>query len=258
MRNQPIIYLLIVMSCLLISCSAYKQVPYFQDAELNSVLPIQNYSPLTVQKNDILGINITSLNPEASAIFNNNLTRTNGSNFDVSPINPVLGYLVDQKGNITLPLLGETNVAGMTTSEVQQKILAKALSLLKEANVTVRILNFKVSVLGDVEHPGVFPVTNERLTVTEALALAGDLNITAKRSSLMLIREIDGQRTVIPIDLTSKDTYTSNNYYLKNNDVIYVQPGKTKYAQVSRGFQTGTLIVSALSVIAIVFSTLHK
>ncbi|WP_421940325.1 polysaccharide biosynthesis/export family protein [Pedobacter sp.] len=258
MRNQPIIYLLIVMSCLLISCSAYKQVPYFQDAELNSVLPIQNYSPLTVQKNDILGINITSLNPEASAIFNNNLTRTNGSNFDVSPINPVLGYLVDQKGNITLPLLGETNVAGMTTSEVQQKILAKASSLLKEANVTVRILNFKVSVLGDVEHPGVFPVTNERLTVTEALALAGDLNITAKRSSLMLIREIDGQRTVIPIDLTSKDTYTSNNYYLKNNDVIYVQPGKTKYAQVSRGFQTGTLIVSALSVIAIVFSTLHK
>ena len=258
MRNQPIIYLLIVMSCLLISCSAYKQVPYFQDAELNSVLPIQNYSPLTVQKNDILGINITSLNPEASAIFNNNLTRTNGSNFDLSPINPVLGYLVDQKGNITLPLLGETNVAGMTTSEVQQKILAKASSLLKEANVTVRILNFKVSVLGDVEHPGVFPVTNERLTVTEALALAGDLNITAKRSSLMLIREIDGQRTVIPIDLTSKDTYTSNNYYLKNNDVIYVQPGKTKYAQVSRGFQTGTLIVSALSVIAIVFSTLHK
>ncbi|WP_378982157.1 polysaccharide biosynthesis/export family protein [Pedobacter lithocola] len=243
---------------MLFSCSAYKQVPYFQDAKANSTLPIENYSPLTVQKNDILGINITSLNPEASAIFNNNLTRTNGSNFDVSPVNPVMGYLVDQEGNINLPILGETKVLGITTSEVQQKIMAKVSSLLKGASVTVRLLNFKVSVLGDVEHPGVFPITNERVTVTEALALAGDLNITAKRSNVILIREMDGQRTIFPIDLTSNNAITSTHYYLKNNDVIYVQPGKTKYAQVSRGFQTGTLIVSALSVIAIVFSTLHK
>ncbi len=258
MKNKHNYSLLLLLSCLLFSCSAYKQVPYFQDAEINSTLPIQNYSPLTVQKNDILGINITSLNPEASAIFNNNLTRTNGSNFDVSPINPVLGYLVDQEGNINLPILGKTKVVGMTTSEVQQTVLTKVSPLLKEANVTVRILNFKVSVLGDIEHPGVFTITNERVTVTEALALAGDLNITAKRGNVILIREIDGQRTILPIDLTSKSAFTSSHYYLKNNDVIYVQPGKTKYAQVSRGFQTGTLIVSALSVIAIVFSTLHK
>lgn len=251
--------LLAIFVCFTIcSCGSYKNVPYFQDAKLNSKEAIGNYSPLTVQSQDILGINVTSLNPESSAIFNTNQNRANGNNYDTNPNNPIVGYLVDQNGNIQLPVVGTIKAAGLTTAQVQEQILTKVSPILKGASVTVRLMNFKVSVLGDVGHPGVYPVNNERITIPEALGAAGDLNITALRTNVMLIREVNGERSYIPIDLTSKDLFNSPYYYLKNNDLLVVQPGKTKVAKESTGFQTGTLLLSALSIVAIVFSTLHR
>src|SRR5690606_10132902 len=113
-------------------------------------------------------------------------------------------------------------------------------------------------VLGDVMNPGVFTLQNERSTIAEALSLAGDLNITAIRTDVLLIREIEGERKFIPIDLTSKEIFSSPHFYLKNNDVIYVQPDKTKFATVDRGYRTATVALSALSVLAIVFSALYR
>lgn len=243
-----------------VSCSSYKTIPYFQDLNKTAATKeaIKNYSPLTIQPEDILGVNVSSLNPEASAIFNYNLNRVNGNNYDNSPSNPVVGYLVDQNGQIRLPLIGTMKVSGYTTAQIREQLQQKLVTYLKEPVVNIRVLNFKISVLGDVLKPDVYTIQNERITLPEALSLAGDLNITAIRTNVLLVRELDGNREYIPIDLTSKELFNSPYYYLRNNDVIYVQPDKTKYATVDRGYRTATLVLSGLSIIAIVLSNLYR
>lgn len=234
------------------SCNSYKNIPYFQDLDHSKALQedIDNYSPVTIQAEDILGITVTSLNPEASAVFN--YASVNSTNPQTSEANN-LGYLVDQKGEIQLPLIGSIKVAGLTTSRLREEMRKKLLVYLKEPVVSVRIVNFKVSVMGDVARPGVFQVQNERLTLTEALSLAGDLNITGKRK-VLLVRESDGKRHYIPIDLRSKDLFTSQYYYMKSNDVIYVQPDKTKFASVDNSYRSVGLALSGLSIIAVILT----
>ncbi len=253
-RTIYTVFLMIIVS----SCGSYKNIPYFQDVDQQNISnqTIDNYSPLTIQPADILSINVNSRNPESSAIFNGNPNRVGGV---VSPTdNSTLGYLVDPDGLIYLPLLGELKVAGLTTTQLRKKLTEKLLNLYKDPVVNIRIINFKISVFGDVLRPDTYTIQNERITITQALSLAGDLNITAKRKNVMLIRDIDGKRTFIPIDLTSKKTYQSPYFYLKNNDEIYVQPDRTKYATVDRGYRTTQLVLTGLSIIAIVLSNLYR
>ena len=246
-------YLLILS--LFFSCSSYKEIPYFQDLDRSKTVRenIGNYSPLTIQPEDILGINVSSLNPEASAVFNYNLNSITGANNnDLN--NPVTGYLVDQKGEIQLPLIGTLKVGGLTTAELRMQMRNILLIYLKEPVVNIRMLNFKISVMGDVGRPGVYQGQNERITLPEALTLAGDLNITAKRNDVLLIRERDGKREYITIDFTSKDLFNSPYYYLKNNDVLYIKPGRAKYASVDNSYRNMSLALSALSILAIVLT----
>jgi len=253
-RTLYTVFLMIMLS----SCGSYKNIPYFQDIDQQNISnqTIDNYSPLTIQPADILSINVNSRNPESSAIFNGNSNRVGGV---VSATdNSTLGYLVDPDGLIYLPLLGELKVAGLTTTQLRKKLTEKLLNLYKDPVVNIRIINFKISVFGDVLRPDTYTIQNERITITQALSLAGDLNITAKRKNVMLIRDIDGKRTFIPIDLTSKKTYQSPYFYLKNNDEIYVQPDRTKYATVDRGYRTTQLVLTGLSIIAIVLSNLYR
>jgi polysaccharide export outer membrane protein len=241
-------YLILLIAISLCSCSSYKKIPYFKD--LDQTRPteevVDNYTPLTIQKTDILGINVTSRNPESATVFNYNLIRTTGS----SSTDAVPGYLVDNEGFIALPLVGKMKVLGLTTFELRDKLADTLVTYYKDPVVHVRIANFKVSVIGDVQRPNVYVLTSERTTVTQALSMAGDLNITAMRKNVILIREQDGKRQFIPLDLTSKKTFESPYYYLRNNDEIYVQPDRTKYASVDRGYRAVTLIFPALSIIA--------
>jgi polysaccharide export outer membrane protein len=242
------------------SCSSYKKVPYFKDLRRDSIVVenVNNYSPLTIQPADILGVNVTSRNPESSSIFNYNLNRVNGSSYDQSSNNPVTGYLVDSKGAIQLPLLGNVKVAGLTSSQLSDSLATILLKFYKDPVVNIRILNFKVAIYGDVQHPNIYTLQNERTTITQALSMAGDLNITAIRNNIILVREENGKRNFIPIDLTSKKIFESPYFYLKNNDEIYVQPDRTKYATVDRGYRVTTLVLSGLSIIAIVLSNLYR
>nr|WP_294900951.1 polysaccharide biosynthesis/export family protein [uncultured Pedobacter sp.] len=253
-------FLFLLFVILASSCGSYKNIPYYQDLNHNKPTqePATNYVPLTIQPADILGINVNSRNPESSATFNYNLNRINGNNFDNSSDNPVTGYLVDEKGEIELPLLGVIKVAGLSTSALREKLGKLLLTYYKDPTVSVRIINFKVAVYGDVQKPDLYTLQNERTTITQALSLAGDLSITAKRKNIILVREINGVRNFIPIDLTSKKIFESPYYYLKNNDEIYVTPDRTKYAAVDRGYRIATLLLSGLSIIAITFSTLHR
>jgi polysaccharide export outer membrane protein len=222
------------------ACSSYNKIPYFQN--INRSAPtrenISNFTALTIQNSDILDVSVNSLNPLA---YNDSTTRTKG-------------YLVDQNGEIKLPMIGKLKVTGLTTSVVGEQIEQKLQTYLSEPTVNVRMLNFKIAVLGDVLKPDNYKVLNERITIMEALSLAGDLNITAKRDNIILIREIDGKREYIPMDISSSKIFQSPYYYLKNNDVIYVQPDKTKYATVDGSYRTFSLVLSALSIAAIILT----
>jgi polysaccharide export outer membrane protein len=247
------------------SCASYQDVPYYQNLRADNVVreEIKNYSPLTIQPGDILTIHVASLNPEADAVFNYDLnllyktdaTSTSSTSSGAGSIADysISEHLVDHDGNINLPMIGILKVAGYTTNDIVKQTEAKLQNFLSKPIVTVVIQNFKISVLGDVKNPGTFTSGNEKVTLNEALSFAGDLNTTGLRKNVLLIREINGTREYVHLDLTSKDIFNSPYYYLKNNDIIYVQPSRIRVSNDSDNVLLGriTVIISALSVIAI-------
>lgn len=251
------VYFTLATLAILSSCSSYKGIPYFQDASENTFESVQKAKPLTVQPSDILGISVTSKNPEAALLFNYNLAHVNGTNF-IAPDNPVTGYRVDDKGDIQLPLIGTFHVKDMTTDQIREQINKKLLTYYLDPVVNIRLINFKVAVYGDVQRPDIYTLKNEYTTLTQVLTMAGDLNVTARRDNILLVRYEDGKRKMIRLDLTSKDIFDSPYFQLQNNDEIYVTPGRSKLLTVNRGYYTATLLLSALSVAAIVFSAVYN
>lgn len=258
MRNICFYLLLVWLSGSVSGCTGYRHIPYFQNVPQESVETVENYVPLLVQVQDVLAIHVNSLNHEAAAAFNYNLQPTSGNTLATASSTPVQGYLVDEKGEINLPYIGSLKVAGLSISDVRTLLQKRLSTYLKDPVVNIRIINFKISVLGDVLRPDVYRITNERVTIPEALSLAGDLNITAVRTNVLLIREQEGKRQFYHLDLTSKDVFSSPYYFLRNNDVLYVQPDKTKFATVDRSYRNVSLIISGLSIVAIVFSTILR
>jgi polysaccharide export outer membrane protein len=247
-KARPVQLLICAALLSLSSCVSYKNVPYFQDLKpQNTTEDITNYVPHTIAPKDELLIHVSNLNPDASVIFNNNL-QSAPNNSTV----PVYDYLVDENGEITMPLMGTIKVAGLTIDQLTVQLNKGLTQFLKEPNVSVRFINFKVAVLGDVAHPGVYSSYSERMTVPEALSLAGDLNVTALRD-VLLVREFNGKREFYHLDLTSKNIFESPYFYLKSNDLIFIQPGKLKVNTLeTSGYRNASLIISALSVIVTV------
>ena len=250
---------------LISSCTSYKLVPYFQDLKQDSIVTeqINNYSPLTLQPGDLLGLHVASLNREADAVFNYNLIRPNSLGGNVAGTqeinsstaqNIIVGYLVDKNGEISLPTLGQLKIGGLSLAQAKTALENKLSEALKSPTVELRLQNFKVSVIGDVKNPGLFNISNERININEVLALAGDLNTTGIRKSVHLVREVNGQRLYIPIDMTSKKVFNSEYYYLKNNDVIYVTPNRDRALATDSYFQKISLLFSALTIIVVYLS----
>ncbi len=256
---KKLIYLSITLF-FLTSCGVkYKTIPYFVDLPLSESMSedINNHTVLRVQKDDILAITVSSLNADANAIFN--AANSNGGQAgSATSSSAVIGFIVDKNGSVQLPYLGSVKVEGLSTAEARQIIQDKLIKgdILKQPVVTLRLANFKVSVLGDVARPGVYPVQSERVTVLEALGMAGDLNITAKRNDILLVRENGGKREQIRLDIQSKDLFNSPYYYLENNDVLVVTPSSAKYASIDASYRNVGLIISAISVIAIFLTRL--
>jgi len=251
-----LLFILFMSSCGVYRDSEYKNVSYYQNLDHSGFKEedIKNYSPLKIQSGDILGINVNSINQEAASVFNTSISRINGNNADNTLANPVFGFKVGPNGEVQLPLVGDMKVAGLTTDEVARQLTASLLPFLKSPIVNVRLLNFKISVLGDVLKPDVYTVQNEHININEALSLAGDLNITANRTNILLVREENGKRQFFYIDLRKKELFDSPYYYLHNNDILYIDPDKTKYDTVSRSYKKATLTLTALSVLAIILS----
>ncbi len=217
--------------------------------------------PATLQvivPNDILSITVGSLNPEATLIFNNpttNTSSTGSNNYTQST-----GYLVDQEGYIQFPVLGKIKVTGLTKMELTE-FLRKTLvdkQLLLDPVVAIRYLNFRITVLGEVTHPMVVAVPNEKISLLEAIGMAGDLTIYARRDNVLLIREEKGKRIIKKLNLNSGDIFNSPYYYLKSNDILYVEPNKSKILSVSNTRIILPIVFSALSVVAIVIDRVTR
>lgn len=227
--------LLIVGLCafLFTSCFSYKKVPYLQDSEiLNSVQKDLPLYDAKIMPKDLLTITVNTTDPEAAAPFNLTVQSSVNVARSTSLIQqPTLQqYLVSNEGTIDFPVLGSLQVSGLTKSEAENLIREKLGAYLKETPiVTVRMTNYKISVLGEVNRPGMFTINNEKVNIFEALALAGDLTIWGQRDNLKLIREdATGKREIITLNLNKSDIITSPNYYLQQNDILYVTPNKSK------------------------------
>lgn len=208
-----------------------------------------DYENIHIQKNDILSIFISSLNQEASSLFNT----TNNFNFNASTsagINTqASGYLVNNEGFIQLPIIGYLQVNGLTKSELKDKITDVLIEkqLLKDPIVNIRHINYEVTVIGEVGRPGVISVPNEKISFLKALGLAGDITIYGRKDKVLLIREVDGIKTVKYVNLNSKDFLSSPNYYLYPNDIIYVASNKNKVASVGNGTRLLPVFLSGFS-----------
>ncbi len=236
------------------ACVNTRKTTYFNQSS-DTAFPDTLLAPATIiQKSDILSINISSVNPEVAAVFNGpNVSFANTTNLNGSPIT-VSGYLVNPEGDIQFPVVGRIRAEGINELQLQDRI-AKTLvdkKLLVDPVVTVRHLNFKVTVLGEVAHPLVINVPNEKITLLEALGLAGDITIYGKRDQVLLIRHENNQRVLKHIDLNTTMLFLSPYYYLQANDVIYVEPNKARVANSGRGMIILPALLSGLSFIAII------
>lgn len=242
-----------ICTLLLISCSSYKRVPYLLDTQTSNNL--QDIAPMydaRIMPKDLLTITVNTTDPEAAAPFNLTVQSAVNVSRSTSLIQqPILQqYLVSNEGTIDFPVLGRLQVSGLTKSETENLIREKLGTYLKESPiVTVRMANYKISVLGEVARPGMFTINNEKVNIFEALALAGDLTIWGVRDNIKLIREdAAGKREVISLNLNKSDIITSPYYYLQQNDILYVTPNKTKAKNSGIG-QSTSLWFSATSIL---------
>lgn len=246
------------------SCANTKKTTYFYGVPDGPIASNMTIPESIIQKNDILSIVVSDLNPRAAEQFNPGNPNNNDPSATIGNDVPV-GYLVDTDGDIQFPFLGSIKAQGLTKTQLKEKLKSIILQkkLLLEPIITIRFLNFRVTVLGEVGKPTVIPIPNEKISLLEALGLAGDLTIYGNRNNVMVIREEmtaekKERRTITRINLNSAELFTSPYYYLQSNDIVYVEPNKAKIASTSRAGQWLPVIFSGLSLAAIVADRLIK
>lgn len=258
MNTKILNYLLLCTTTLLMACSAPKEILYLQDISLIKEESINKNYEVIIHKDDLLAIIVNSKDPELALPFNMPLISYQIGSQNVGQ-QRLVGYLVNQDGNIDFPILGEIHVEGLTRMQVTELIKKRLISeeLIKDPIVTVQFLNFKVSVIGEVGRPGTFDISGDRITLLEALSMAGDLTIYGRRDRVAVIREKDGKRSILYHDLRSSDIFQSPCYYLQQNDIVYVEPNKAKTGQsrINSNNSVGVWL-SGVSVLASITSLL--
>jgi len=244
------------------SCVSNKKIAYFQDISTVKNADLENAAKFTepvIQQDDILSINVFTLNPQSGAIINQaSATPILGGSANTSAsAQQISGFLVDKNGEIELSLVGKIKVAGLTTYQARELVREKVGAIYEKPNVQLRFANFKVSVLGEVASPSTYNMPNEKVTIMDVLSLAGDLTIYGKRDNILIVRDNNGKKEYARLDLNSSEIFNSPFYYLKQNDVVYVEPNKRKVsASNSAQIQTIGVLASVLSVIVLAITNL--
>lgn len=231
------------------SCSQQKKITYFQNIDQVSTFNGSSFEP-TIQADDLLMIIVSAPDQEAAAPFNlttENIPTPNGQ--ATTAVRQQQLYLVDKNGNIDFPVLGQLQFGGLTKTEVVTKLKERLLKYLKNPIVNIRIMNYKVTVQGEVARPGSYSINSERVTLIEALSMAGDLTIYGKRNNIIVVREVQGKKNIGRIDITKADFINSPYYYLSQNDLIYVEPNNAKSSS-STFNQNSAIWISIASLIS--------
>jgi polysaccharide biosynthesis/export protein len=216
------------------SCVPYKDLVLYRKTET----PLPDISPvsvaksidLNIQPNDALSITVSCIEPQLAVPFNLIDTRSGGQ---LQANSPFASFLVDNNGDINFPVLGKMQVAKHTIPQLRDTLIKKLKIYMKDPSVNIRRVNFRISVLGEVGKPGSFDINSERVTLLEALALAGDMTPYSDRQRVLVVREENGKITSMKVDLQTPDFYSSPFYFLHQNDVVIVDPKKSKRGSVN-------------------------
>jgi len=228
-----------------VSCGSRRNVIYFQGSQSQHDFSKElSEHEVRIVNNDNLLILVSSKNPQAAEMFN--VIR-----FDRAMQPQILqwqGYLVDQNGNINFPLIGEIHLSGLTKAEAIALLQEKILTYINDPVVNIRFMNYKVSVIGEVNKPGNYTVDDEKITIVQSLALAGDMTIYGNRRNIIVSREIDGRQKFFKVDITTPDIFNSPVYYLQQNDIVYVEPNKARVRSSTNYIQNVSLGISLVSI----------
>jgi len=264
-KRTSTVLLLIVVILTSTACSSKRNLVYFSDLPQNQIDQTKDLSAVLssseprIQQNDVVGITVTSLSPESNNLFNtnygSNVVNTNTNSSSITDLSvPKVGYRVDQDGNIGFPVLGQVKLAGLTTDEAQTYLVKQLSGYLKSPLVSVNFLNFKITVIGEVNRPGTFNVNANSINLLEALGLAGDMTAYGKRENVLLIRQIDNKRTMVRINLNDSRVFDTPYYYLHQNDIVYVEPDKSKSQITDADNRFIPIIAASASIVAVLLN----
>ena len=261
--TRKLLVAIVAIVSLACSCSQVKDIAYFQNKIVDSPEKIDKHAGIVIQPKDMLSIIVSSRNPELVVMFNLPVVSYQAGSEITSAggYQRLTGYIVDHDGYIDFPVLGRLRVAGMTRWELSEMVKNKLVKegYLSDAVVTVEFMNFKVSVIGEVNAPGTFAIEGDKVTVLQAISLARDLTIFGMRENVTVIREREGERTMYEINLCDVSMFDSPAYFLQQNDIVYVQPSEIKARQSTTDDKTlrmssifvsgGSLLVSIATLI---------
>jgi polysaccharide export outer membrane protein len=246
------LYTLFFASVLLFSCVSRKKIVYFQGEMKSSA----NENQLKIKQGDLLQVIIYNGDESNSKLFNlPDVSTPNNGYYQGNPIKS--GYLVDNSGDIEIPNFGKIHVKDLNIEQISDIIKLKVSEYIKKPVVFVRIQNFRITVLGDVKNPGTIQVPNDKISIIEAIGIAGDLNITAKRNNISVLREVNGVTKKFSIDFNKSDLFNSPVYYLCQNDIVYVEPNQAKVNSSIISSASGVFI-SVASLIITTINVLSK
>jgi len=247
------------------ACTTNRRLTYFGNLNTGADYKsdIKNNIEPKIQADDLLGITVSSLSSESNTLFNNGTITAPAGTITSTGASPMAakngeGYLVDKSGEVNFPVLGKIKLAGLTKEEAAELLTNEIKKSVKNPTVNVRFLNFKITVIGEVNRPATFTVPTEKVTVLEALGLAGDMTAFGKRENVLIIREKDGVRSAVRVDFTNKDLLNSQYFYLQQNDVVYVEPVKAKGLQGSASSFYLPIISVAVSLLSILVFALRR
>ncbi|KAF2332515.1 polysaccharide biosynthesis/export family protein [Flavobacterium daemonense] len=245
---KAICFLMLLFLCF--SCGTKKDIVYYQNIDNMTNLQNSTSYEIKIQPDDLLMIIVSAEDPEVAIPFNLATVATaNSGKLDiVTGQQTIQSYLVNSEGMIDFPIIGKLHVGGLSRTEVLSLLRSKISSYIKNPIINLRIMNFKISLQGEVNLPGTYPIASERVTLIEALSMAKDLTIYGRRDNILIIREINGIKSYNRVDITKSDFINSPFYYLAQNDVVYVEPNQTKVNASAVGPNT-SVIISAISIL---------
>ena len=241
------IFSLVLIGMFLASCVSHKEVTYFNDLDntIAGSLNMPDAPVLNLQPNDVIEIAISSISKDANEYF-----QKGGSDIDHKYAGNT--YQIARDGTIDLPLVGKMEIGGMTNQDAESLIKEALLTYLQKPSVNIRLVSFEITVLGEVKLPGVYAIADGQVNLLEALGYAGDLTIFGKRNNILVIRNSDSGKEYFRVDLNSSDVLNSDRFYLRNNDVVYVEPSKGLTSRDDNAYRILPLVLSTLTFVVVI------